>query len=289
MTNLAVRKVDSGGLQSGDAALVCTLCLTIAGALQELGGYITVVGGLVPSLLIDQESRAEGFHAHAGTRDLDLGIDIGIADDAELAALGARLRLGGFIPRQTAGGGEIAPSWCYQEQPNLRIDLLVPASAKNPHLTRASIGEGLSAAAFSGLEFAFRDRVPVQLSGTTLKGKPASAMIYCCGPASYVVLKVLAFMRRGEDKDAYDLVYLLRFWPAGIQAVAAALTSWRDEELVNTALRNLAGMFADLDSPGSASYSRFRQGRARYDVGEEGAYVYGAEAQSTVMLLLRQL
>ena len=31
-----------------------------------------------------------------------------------------------------------------------------------------------------------------------------------CGPGAFVVLKALAFRDRGEPKDAYDLVYVLR-------------------------------------------------------------------------------
>ena len=40
--------------------------------------------------------------------------------------------------------------------------------------------------------------------------------VWVCGPGAYVVLKALAFRLRGENKDAYDLHYLVRNYGAGI-------------------------------------------------------------------------
>jgi hypothetical protein len=40
---------------------------------------LVVVGGLVPSLLIDQEKLPENVTAHVGTLDLDLGLAFALA------------------------------------------------------------------------------------------------------------------------------------------------------------------------------------------------------------------
>jgi hypothetical protein len=283
------RKVDSNSLKSEDAILICTVCLTVAEALQEIGHYTTIVGGLVPSLLINQESAEAGFHAHAGTRDLDVGIDIGIEDKAKLRTIGDRLRQGGFIPNPKSDSAEAATTWCHGESANIRIDLLVQATADFPHRKSARISDELSATAFDGLEFAFRDRIPLQLTGRTLQGESVTSRVYCCGPASYVILKTQAFLSRGEDKDVYDLVYLLRFWPAGIREIAENLLRWRENETVEAVINRLRGLFADLDSPGPESYTRFRQLYSRYNTGAEADYIYGVEAHSTILQLLRHL
>jgi predicted nucleotidyltransferase len=57
---------------------------------------------------------------------------------------------------------------------------------------------------------AFDERENVTLAGDTLKGERVSRTIPVCGPAAFVVLKALAFADRGEPKDAYDLLYILR-------------------------------------------------------------------------------
>jgi predicted nucleotidyltransferase len=41
-------------------------------------------------------------------------------------------------------------------------------------------------------------------------GERASREIWVCGPGAFVVLKALAFRTRGENKDAYDLYYVIR-------------------------------------------------------------------------------
>lgn len=46
-------------------------CLYVATKLGDMLDHVVVVGGLVPSLLVDQPSAGE---AHVGTADLDVGL-----------------------------------------------------------------------------------------------------------------------------------------------------------------------------------------------------------------------
>jgi hypothetical protein len=52
--------------------LVRATCLYVATVLGDLSEDIIVVGGLVPSLLVDATSGMAGAEAHVGTLDLDL-------------------------------------------------------------------------------------------------------------------------------------------------------------------------------------------------------------------------
>lgn len=56
--------------------LVRATCLYVATKLGDLTDDLVVVGGLVPSLLVDQEHLAEGVEAHVGTIDLDVGLAV---------------------------------------------------------------------------------------------------------------------------------------------------------------------------------------------------------------------
>ena len=53
------------------AQLVRATCLYVATILGDYIEDIVIVGGLVPSLLIDQDSLPEGTDQHVGTIDLD--------------------------------------------------------------------------------------------------------------------------------------------------------------------------------------------------------------------------
>lgn len=58
---------------SGQTARIRATCLLLATRLGDLMDDLVVVGGLVPSLLIDQEPLP-GASLHTGTMDLDLGL-----------------------------------------------------------------------------------------------------------------------------------------------------------------------------------------------------------------------
>lgn len=71
-----------------------------------------------------------------------------------------------------------------------------------------------------GLHLAFRDSRVISPFGQTITGEKASREIRVCGAGAYIVLKALAFRGRGENKDAYDLFYLLRNYGKGASDVA---------------------------------------------------------------------
>jgi len=60
--------------KSEQVELVRATCLYVATRLGDLMDDVVVVGGLVPSLLIDQAALPEGTPAHVGTMDLDVGL-----------------------------------------------------------------------------------------------------------------------------------------------------------------------------------------------------------------------
>ncbi|MBP9146087.1 MAG: hypothetical protein KBF21_05150 [Thermoanaerobaculia bacterium] len=57
---------------------------------------LVVVGGLVPSLLVDQRSGEVGFERHAGTMDLDIGLTAALLDRGRYREISDRMRRSGF-------------------------------------------------------------------------------------------------------------------------------------------------------------------------------------------------
>jgi hypothetical protein len=106
--------------------LVRQTCLYVATKLGDLLDELVVVGALVPSLLIPDETLPAGEDAHIGTMDLDLGLS---------------------------------------------------------------------------------------LKGFTLMGEKAERQLWVCGPGAFIVLKALAFHQRCENKDVYDLYFVIRNHP----------------------------------------------------------------------------
>ena len=95
---MAEKPATASGYTSEQLELVRGTCLYVATKLGDLMDDLVIVGGLAPSLLIDQEDLPEGADAHVGTTDLDVGMTVGLLDQGMYATLTERLRRAGFSP-----------------------------------------------------------------------------------------------------------------------------------------------------------------------------------------------
>ena len=81
----------AAGYEPAFNSAVRATCLYVATKLGDLADHTVVVGGLVPSLLIDAPSDA-----HVGTLDLDVGLALAVFDHKRYQELAERLRQAGF-------------------------------------------------------------------------------------------------------------------------------------------------------------------------------------------------
>lgn len=110
-----------------------------------------------------------------------------------------------------------------------------------------------------GLELAFDEREQVRIEGHTVKGERVTRTIPVCGPAAFVVLKAFAFGDRAEPKDAFDLVYVIRRWVGGADAIADRLARHfeRHRDVVSGALDLLVRDFSLPDLIGPLRVAEF--------------------------------
>jgi hypothetical protein len=250
-----------GGYRSEETALVEAACLTVAVTLGALMDRLCIVGGLAPSLLIDR--RADADHSaeagHAGTNDLDVGLAVALLNERQYSEIARRLRQEGFETDVNDRGNPTPQRWRLGEL-NVTVDFLMAPIPGAEQGGRVQPLEGdFGALIAPGLELAFGERELIQMDGHTLKGEQVSRTIPVCGPGALTVLKALALADRGEPKDAYDIVYVLRRWPHGVADVADRLAGHAAEhrEVVERALQSLAGDFAEPDSLGSRRAAQF--------------------------------
>jgi predicted nucleotidyltransferase len=257
---------------------VKSVCLTVAVTLGALIGELCVVGGLVPSLLIDQRigPDPDTGDMHPGTNDLDVGLAIGLLNDKQYAEISHRLRQEGFAPDRNENGNPTPQRWKLADF-SVTVDFLLPpipgaVTGGRIHKLEGDFGALIA----PGLELAFDERHELTMSGRTLKGETVRRRIPVCGPAAFVVLKSLAFADRGEPKDAYDLIYVLRRWPGGIADVADRLASHAEKHsrTVQEALGKLANDFAAIDNHGPRRAAAF-QGGGRESLDEAAADAHG--------------
>jgi hypothetical protein len=231
-------------------------CFDLALALGDLRDELVIVGGLVPSLLIDSD-RAGG-DAHVGTMDLDVGLQVGLSGRAHYHRLAKGLRDSGFAPVTSEREGETTRHrWVSRPHGSLIDFLIAPREPKAVKGDLVTVDQDLQAVVTPGLRLAFRDRELVQVGRWWPGDKKATQGVQVCGPGAFVALKALAFRDRHENKDAYDLHYVIRHYGAELEDVAAHLRPLMDDQDAQTAVAYLREDFAGLYSAGPLAVAAF--------------------------------
>jgi hypothetical protein len=247
------------------------MCLYVATILGDLSDEVVVVGGLVPYLIIDQREADE---RHVGTRDLDLGLSLALLDDERYRQVSERLRERGFLPGTTDEGSVTRQTWVLYESA-ITIDFLIPRSEEGPEPGKLQNLEGdFAAIVTAALPLSFRDFVEVTIDDRTPTGEFAKRTVTVSGPAAFVVLKAHALRNRGENKDAYDLVYVLKNYGGDTtEEVARRFAPIAETDEAKEALAILAEDFASPDHLGPMRTAEFLTGR-HDDEAQADAYGY---------------
>ncbi len=223
---------DSNQLTSDDYADVSlpdvkSGCLKVFQSLGALRDQIAVIGGLVPTLLIEssQEHSGDPLEFHVGTRDVDIGFSLGIVEEGAYDQIVERLRESGFERDENKDGNPTNHRWITGEGLyRIQIGFQIPADEESaPPGRMHNLTGDLSAVVTPGLELAFQDDRTISLEGETLEGGRLKREIHICGPASLIILKGLAINERDKWKDYYDIFYVLRNWPDGIEDLAGKI------------------------------------------------------------------
>lgn len=249
----------SSDYESEQAALVRATCLYVATKLGDLMDELVIVGGLVPSLIVDQTAGG-GIEPHVGTMDLDVGLALGLLDGGRYKTLANRLRSAGFEMAVNDDGNVTRQRWTISNGA-VGVDFLIPPSLpKDRGGKLRDLERDFAAIIAPGLELAFRDRQRLTIDGTTIFGEKASRQVWVCGAGAYVVLKALAFDSRGENKDAYDLHYVVRNYGAGVHDVADKLRPLLGGADGDKAITVLKRDFVDVEGVGPRRVAEFLRG-----------------------------
>jgi hypothetical protein len=261
---MSEKPTTAAGYPPEQVARVKATCLYLATKLGDLMLELVVVGGLVPSLLIDQENLPENIPPHVGTMDLDLGLAFALIGEARYQEVAERLRQAKFTPDKNDEGKLTRQRWRISEPP-VTVDFLIEPEKS----TEAQAGKlfdltkDWAAIIAPGLHLAFQNNKTVTLAGKTIAGESVGKgrEIRVCGAGAFVVLKALAFHIRGENKDAYDLFYLLRNYGKGVADVAAELRPLLSDQSAQRAMEYLRNDFQESKSTGPMRAAEFLFGR----------------------------
>ncbi len=242
---------------SDDLARVKATCLSIA---QALGDTITedavIVGGLVPVLLYQNVDPVWEFGQHAGTRDVDLALDLVILEPERYERVADSLRRSGFAPDETESGNIVRQRW--RARDGTLVDFLLPPVPPDTIGGRQqSLTNELAAFTMRGLDLALAHRMVMPLAGVDLQGRNVERRLPVCRAELFVMLKALASAGRDKPKDAYDIHYALLHDPRGPEGLGADLRALAPHHAIDAALESLGRDYMEVDSRGPRDVCTF--------------------------------
>ena len=251
-----------------EQTLACErLLVTLLRFLGPWGKTVTLIGGLVPTLLYEEGG-------HVGTQDVDLVLDLEKIKSTEAySSIDKNLKRLGLERGQNEDKQVQNWRWVRRDEgePPLTLEFLCPSPDQQGLKIVPLKSDGqkrLSALGLPGAHLVLTDFEERVITADMLDGHgSATVTVRMAGVVAYVVLKALAYEDRVEHKDAYDLIYILMRHPAGPGGVgalfAAKMADNPDEPLYDRALNILVQRFLSDEltdgaaKDGPTSYARF--------------------------------
>lgn len=252
-----------------DPSTVDILLGEAAALMRALGfaaRHVTLIGGIVPTLLVPELDP--GLPPHVGTADLDLCLSVAIlaGDTAEYERLDTCLRRAGFQPSEQSwrwkGGSHIpvvVEFFCPAGIGRVPGRAFRPSATDNPR-ARRNLGSKLSALTLTTGALIGKDVQEVTREVTLPDGKGRlTVQLRVTGPTAYLAAKADALQNRDKPKDAYDIIWLLDAWPGGPRSLARVVRAQpiSSDPLFGTTLSVLEDQFGDQDRAGAIAYARF--------------------------------
>ena len=198
------------------------------------------MGGMVPTVLVDNATLPHGIDGHVGTMDVDLGLVLAHQSLDKLEKTKARLSEIGFAthPSEQArmrhkdaeGNVVVVDLLCGGESPTNEPSLVLPRIADH-------------------VELAFLDSMNVELNGPATDGTEVATSMNACGPGAFVLSKASAFAHRRENKDAYDLFFVLQYFASGPTSVFSTTFAMRRGSKSRRWRRAPFGAFVPFGNP----------------------------------------
>ena len=265
--------------------------LHVSTVLGDWMEQITVIGGIVPSLLVPPSQLPVDAEAHPGTTDLDLALQLKVLTAEGYASISELLRYAGYRPVEKQEDTIRRQTWRTDPKfgPVVTIDFLIARSPKHPREVKVqNLERDFAALIADGIQLVERDRRKIRISGRTIRGEQAERDIWVCGPASFVVLKARAIHLREKPKDAFDLHYILENLDGGIEAIVTVFRAFMDDGDAVESVGFLRQAYGTHEGIGPSRAARFLYGERNRD-NHEDYDALAASAHAYVRRLLALL
>lgn len=241
-----------------------------------------LLGGLVPELLCTSSSAV-----HAGTSDVDVQVDLEIAQGAVKVARLERA----LLNAEFTADSDLCWRWKSVTEAGIaevKFELLADLPDEQPQSTVSfDACEALGAVNLPGTGYAARDYAPLPISAK-IGGNWLTVEVNVTRPAGFLLAKTAAARGRRQQRDWYDIAYVLLHNDIGAPRQIAELVLEKFGPIpgdMRSMLVDLGANFADAKSQGVRAYTD----QMLIDhPGEDAAQLEG-DAELAVRMFLKRL
>ncbi len=231
-----------------------SVMLELAHVLGEYRDSIAIVGGWVPLLILP-----EAKERHVGSTDVDMVLDHKILQEPGYETIRRKLETRGY--RQD----DDQPFIFYWdvtldgETVKVEVDLLAGEYEGTGRRRRTQKIQDARARKARGcdLVFSIEDGEEILISGIRPDGHRDSVRIKVAGVVSFLVMKGMALADRENEKDAYDIYFVLKNFPGGIDRLVDRFIPYASNRLVREGLEKIAEKFASPEHIGPGFLADF--------------------------------
>jgi hypothetical protein len=225
---------------------------------QVLGDYlkdIVVIGGAVPWLLLPDAETP-----HVGTIDIDLALNPKtLQTNKRYADLVQSLENNGF-ERQLEGLQTFQLRKMVRvdeaELVAVTLDLLKPNKPPTTR-NRPALIPNFRVVDADGAEFALQNPQIITLQGAMSDGRNNTVRLPVADLPSFLVMKGYALQKRDKPKDAYDIYYVIKNYPTGLEELAVLCQPLLKHTKARIGFEHIAGKFAYFDDFGPQTVLAF--------------------------------
>ncbi len=223
--------------------------LTILGEFRE---NIVLVGGWVPYFIIND---IEPDAAHTGSMDIDLALDFkNITDDSYRTILKHLTQRGYEQDKEQ-------PFIFYRHIENLivEIDLLSGEYGGTGKTRRTQKVQDVKARKARACDLVFDNNIKIELTHQMPDGSENTQQIKVASEVSFIITKGMALWTRMKEKDAYDISFILRNYPGGIEKLAERFRPFLSNKLVKEGLEKICSKYESPNAIGPAWTAEFEE------------------------------
>lgn len=217
--------------------------------LSEYHDNMVIVGGWVPELLLPNANER-----HVGSLDVDIAIDHNSIPEHVYRTIQQLL-----LSRGYEQGDQPFVFVRRVDNVLIEVDFLSGEYGGTGRNRRHQTIQEFKARKARGSDLAFELNTEVELTGTLPGGGRDTVKLRVASIVSFIVMKAAALAGRLKEKDAWDIVFCLRNYPGGVEAIVQEIAPHATHELVREAIDMLADKFATIDSIGPKFVADFEE------------------------------